>query len=53
METEETTRQAAAFHQKLLECVEKNEDGTLSLNISLPGDDALRNLSRILCGMVK
>jgi superfamily II DNA/RNA helicase len=52
-ETEEATRQAAAFHEKLLECVEKKDDGTLSLNITLPGEDALRDLSKILCGMVK
>ncbi len=41
-----------AFRSKLNECMEKNEDGTLSMTIRMPDDTFVQNMARSLAQMV-
>jgi SNF2 family DNA or RNA helicase len=47
-ETDQTLQMADAFKQRLGECLEKREDGTLTLTVTLPDESALDTLSRSL-----
>jgi hypothetical protein len=51
-ESEEMTQLAGAFKSKLSDCMEKTEDGTLKMTISLPDEAFLDNMARSLAQMV-
>jgi superfamily II DNA/RNA helicase len=51
-ESEEMTRLAGAFKSKLSDCMEKADDGTLKMTISLPDEAFLDNMARSLAQMV-
>jgi SNF2 family DNA or RNA helicase len=51
-ESEETTRLAGAFKSKLSDCLEKADDGTLKMTISLPDEAFLDNMAKSLAQMV-
>jgi superfamily II DNA or RNA helicase len=51
-ETDEMTQLAGAFKSKLNDCLEKSEDGTLKMTISLPDEAFLDNMARSLAQMV-
>ena len=50
-ESEEMARMAAAFKTKLSNCMEKGEDGTLKMTISIPDETFLDNMARSLAQM--
>ncbi len=47
-ETEQTLQMAEAFKQRLAECLERGDDGTLKMTVTLPDESALDALSRSL-----
>ena len=51
-ETEEMSQLTGAFKTKLSDCMEKAEDGTLKMTISLPDEAFLDNMARSLAQMV-
>ncbi len=51
-ESEEMTQLAGAFKAKLSDCMEKADDGTLKMTISLPDEAFLDNMARSLAQMV-
>jgi superfamily II DNA or RNA helicase len=51
-ESEEMARLAGAFKGKLSDCLEKADDGTLKMTISLPDETFLDNMARSLAQMV-
>jgi superfamily II DNA or RNA helicase len=51
-ESEEMVRLAGAFKAKLSDCMEKADDGTLKMTISLPDEAFLDNMARSLAQMV-
>jgi hypothetical protein len=51
-ESEEMDRLAGAFRAKLSDCMEKADDGTLKMTISLPDESFLDNMARSLARMV-
>jgi len=51
-ESEEMSRLAGAFKAKLSDCLEKADDGTLKMTISLPDEAFLDNMARSLAQMV-
>ena len=51
-ESEEMDRLAGAFKAKLSDCMEKADDGTLKMTISLPDESFLDNMARSLAKMV-
>jgi len=51
-ETEEMDQLTGAFKEKLSDCMEKTEDGTLKMTISLPDEAFLDNMARSLAQMV-
>jgi len=51
-ETEEMDQLTGAFKEKLSDCMEKTEDGTLKMTISLPDEAFLDNMARSLARMV-
>ena len=51
-ESEEMDRLAGAFKAKLSDCMEKADDGTLKMTISLPDESFLDNMARSLAQMV-
>jgi len=51
-ESEEMARLAGAFKAKLSDCMEKAEDGSLKMTISLPDEAFLDNMARSLAQMV-
>jgi superfamily II DNA or RNA helicase len=51
-ESEEMARLAGAFKAKLSDCMEKADDGTLKMTISLPDEAFLDNMARSLARMV-
>jgi hypothetical protein len=50
-ESEEMARMSAAFRAKLSNCMEKGEDGTLKMTISIPDETFLDNMARSLVQM--
>jgi SNF2 family DNA or RNA helicase len=50
--SEETARLAGAFKGKLSDCLEKADDGTLKMTISLPDEAFLDNMARSLAQIV-
>ncbi|MEI7671338.1 MAG: DEAD/DEAH box helicase [Deltaproteobacteria bacterium] len=51
-ETEKITSLTEAFRTKLSECMEKNDDGSLSMTIRMPDDTFVQNMARSLAQMV-
>ena len=51
-ESQEMNRLAGAFKAKLSDCMEKADDGTLKMTISLPDESFLDNMARSLAKMV-
>ena len=51
-ESVEMTQLAGAFKDKLSDCMEKTEEGTLKMTISLPDEAFLDNMARSLAQMV-
>ena len=51
-ESEDMNRLAGAFKSKLSDCMEKADDGTLKMTISLPDEAFLDNMARSLAQMV-
>jgi superfamily II DNA or RNA helicase len=51
-EIDETAQLAGAFKAKLSDCMEKEEDGSLIMTISIPDDTFLDNMARSLARMV-
>ena len=51
-ESEEMAQLAGAFKGKLSDCLEKADDGTLKMTISLPDEAFLDNMARSLAQMV-
>jgi superfamily II DNA or RNA helicase len=51
-ESEETAQLAGAFKTKLSDCMEKEEDGSLKMTISIPDEAFLENMARSLAQMV-
>jgi hypothetical protein len=51
-ESEEVAHLAGAFKSKLGECLEKAEDGSLKMTISLPDEAFLDSMARSLARMV-
>ena len=51
-ETEKTLQMAETFKGRLSECLEKDEDGSLKMTITLPDESALDNLAKSLARMV-
>jgi superfamily II DNA/RNA helicase len=51
-ETDEMTQLAGAFKSKLSDCLEKADDGSLRMTISLPDETFLDNMARSLAQMV-
>ena len=51
-ENEEVNRLAGAFKSKLSDCMEKADDGSLKMTISLPDEAFLDNIARSLAQMV-
>ena len=51
-ESEEMDRLTGAFRAKLSDCMEKADDGTLKMTISLPDESFLDNMARSLAQMV-
>ena len=51
-ESEEMDRLAGAFKAKLSDCMEKADDGTLKMTISMPDESFLDNMARSLAQMV-
>ena len=51
-ETEKIVSLTEAFRSKLNECMEKNDDGSLSMTIRMPDDTFVQNMARSLAQMV-
>jgi hypothetical protein len=51
-ESEEMSQLAGAFKSKLSDCMEKADDGSLKMTISLPDEAFLDNMARSLAQMV-
>ncbi len=51
-ESEEATQLAGAFKTKLSDCMEKEEDGSLKMTISIPDEAFLDNMAQSLARMV-
>jgi hypothetical protein len=51
-ETEKIVSLTEAFRSKLNECMEKHDDGTLSMTILMPDDAFVQNMARSLAQMV-
>jgi lipid II:glycine glycyltransferase (peptidoglycan interpeptide bridge formation enzyme) len=51
-ESEETDQLVGAFKSKLNDCMEKDEDGSLKMTISIPDETFLDNMARSLARMV-
>ncbi len=51
-ESEEAARLAGAFKAKLSDCMEKEEDGSLKMTISIPDEAFLDNMAQSLARMV-
>jgi len=51
-ESEKVSSLADAFRSQLDECMEKNEDGTLKMTISMPDESFVQNMARTLARMV-
>ncbi len=51
-ESEETAQLAGAFKTKLSDCMEKEEDGSLKMTISIPDEAFLENMAQSLARMV-
>ena len=51
-ETEKVISLTEAFRSKLNECMEKHEDGSLSMMIRMPDDTFVQNMARSLAQMV-
>ncbi|MCF8142665.1 MAG: hypothetical protein K9N21_01965 [Deltaproteobacteria bacterium] len=47
-ETEQSIQMAEAFKRRLTECLERGEDGSLKMTVTLPDESALDTLSRSL-----
>ncbi|MBC2712293.1 MAG: DEAD/DEAH box helicase [Desulfosarcina sp.] len=52
-ESDKVARLTGAFKEKLGECLEKTEDGSLQMTISLPDEAFLENMARSLAHMVE
>jgi hypothetical protein len=50
-ESEEVGQLAGAFKSKLSDCMEKEEDGSLKMTISIPDETFLDNMARSLARM--
>ena len=51
-ETEATQKMTSMFKDKLLDCMEKNDDGSLKMTIRLPDESVLDTIAGSLAGMV-
>ncbi|MFZ3048221.1 MAG: hypothetical protein WA151_20090, partial [Desulfatirhabdiaceae bacterium] len=51
-ETEKIVSLTEAFRSKLSECMEKNDDGSLSMTIRMPDDTFVQKMARSLAQMV-
>ena len=51
-ESDEAGQLAGAFKAKLSDCMEKEEDGSLRMTISIPDESFLDNMARSLARMV-
>jgi hypothetical protein len=51
-ESEEAAQLAGAFKTKLSDCMEKEEDGSLKMTISIPDEAFLDNMAQSLARMV-
>ena len=51
-ESEEMVRLAGAFKARLSDCMERTDDGSLKMTISLPDEAFLDNMARSLAQMV-
>ncbi len=51
-ETEKIVSLTEAFRSKLNDCMEKNDDGSLSMTIRMPDEDFLQNMARSLAQIV-
>ncbi len=51
-ENDQTTQLASAFKERLSECMDKDEDGRVTLKVSLPDESALDDMARALAQMV-
>jgi hypothetical protein len=51
-QSEEMAKLAGAFKTKLSDCMEKGEDGSLKMTISIPDEAFLDNMARSLAQMV-
>ena len=51
-ENEAVDQLAGAFKSKLSDCMEKADDGSLKMTISLPDETFLENMARSLAQMV-
>lgn len=49
---EETEKMASLFRSKLLDCMEKDADGSLRMTIKLPDESALDTIANSLAGIV-
>jgi hypothetical protein len=51
-ESDEIAQTAGAFKTKLSDCMEKEEDGSLKMTISIPDETFLDNMAQSLARMV-
>jgi hypothetical protein len=51
-ESDEIAQTAGAFKAKLSDCLEKEEDGSLKMTISIPDETFLDNMAQSLARMV-
>jgi hypothetical protein len=51
-ETEKIANLTESFRSKLDECMERNEDGSLRMTISMPNETFVQNMARTLARMV-
>jgi SNF2 family DNA or RNA helicase len=51
-ETEQTAQLTNAFKERLSECMDKDENGKVTLKVTLPDESALDNMARSLAQMV-
>ena len=49
---EETEKMASLFKDKLMDCMEKDDDGCLTMTVKLPDESALDTIASSLAGMV-